>query len=114
MKQGIIIAILLFLGVVGLSCAEITPPSPAQILQHPLGTDSLRRGMPKEEVLELWGKPAKTITTAPDAWTDEKEEWVYDARYPAIPLDADYLSRTKRLYFEGNILIRWEEDKETK
>ncbi len=114
MRQGVIITILFFLVISGLSCAEIAPPSPVQILQHPLGTDSLYRGMTKEEVLELWGKPARTITTAPNAWTDQKEEWIYDARYPAIPLDADYLSKPKRLYFEGNILIKWEEDKETK
>ena len=95
-----------------LSCAEMKPPTPYQILKHPLGTTSLKKGMAKEEVVELWGQPNKVNALEKERWAEPKEEWIYYARYPAVPVDYNYLSKTKYLYFEGNILIDWKsEDK---
>jgi hypothetical protein len=86
-------------------CAEITPPTPAYILKRPLGTDSVKLGMTKGKVKELWGEPSHiNFTEDREKWGGKREEWVYLGRYSRIPVDAGYLSRTKKLYFDGENL----------
>jgi len=86
-------------------CADITPPSPKDIIQRPLGTDSVKLGMAKDRVRDLWGEPDQ-INYVEDKkrWGGKREEWVYVARYSVLPVDAGYLSRTKKLYFDGENL----------
>ena len=98
-----IIAILVF-SVSG--CADIAPPTPQEIISKPLGSGSIRRGMSKEEVKDLWGEPSQINygVKNKNLWEGEREEWVYVARYSNIPLDAGYLSKTKKLYFDGDSL----------
>ena len=97
-----------------LSCAEITPPTPYQVLKQPLGTGPLYKGMSKQEIIELWGQPNEINKLEQQRWTEPKEEWVYKARVPAIPVDYNYLSRTKYLYFEGDTLVDWKTEGEEK
>lgn len=87
------------------SCAGIEPPDPDDVVNHPLGTESVKIGMSKEEVESLWGKP-DSITTVEDKekWKGAREVWIYRAQYSAVPVDAGYLSKTKKLYFDGNNL----------
>lgn len=103
---------LLFVIFLNISCAELKPPTPIDILKHPLGTDPLYRGMSKEEVVGLWGQPNEVNKVEQEKWSPTREEWVYYARYPKIPVDANYLSKDKHLYFEGNALVSWKEKDE--
>lgn len=105
----------LLFGVIGLfvigllGCAEITPPSPVEVLKHPWGKGPLRLGMSKEEIISFWGEPDDIIDMGTDEWGAARERWVYRARYPRIPLDAGLIQKAKQLYFEGNVLIKWED-----
>ena len=86
-------------------CADFTPPTPKDIITQPLGTDSVKIGMTKDKVQDLWGRPDQVNYVEGDQrWGGEREEWVYVARYANLPVDADYLSRTKKLYFDGENL----------
>lgn len=99
--------VLFVLVTVAYGCAEINPfEAPEQIMRHPLGTESIRIGMAKEEVIKEWGKPdVVNKFGAQDVAGTEKEEWIYKARrYAGIPVDAGYLSKNKYLYFDGNNL----------
>ncbi len=41
-------------------CAEVDIPTPQDVLKHPLGTESVKRGMSKDQVKDLWGEPDET------------------------------------------------------
>lgn len=92
-----------------IGCAEITPPTPDQVIKHPLGTDPLRIGMTKEEVIFMWGRPdiINKIGISKGLGGTKKEEWVYYPAYSGVPLDKGYLSKTRHLYFDGNHLVRF-------
>ena len=96
---------LLVFSIAIVGCAGIMPPSPDDVVRHPLGTESIKIGMTKAEVQGLWGKPDE-VTTAEnkEKWQGNREVWVYRAEYTAIPVDAGYLSKTKKLYFDGDNL----------
>ena len=92
-------------------CADITPPTPGYILQRPIGTDSVKIGMTKDRVKELWGDPDQVnYVEDKKMWGGLREEWVYVAR-SGLPVDAGYLSRTKKLYFDGDNLTNIVEEK---
>lgn len=102
------IILLILVGVATVSgCAEIDPfEAPGEVIRHPLGRESIRVGMSKEEVISKWGEP-DIVNTLPakDASASQGEEWVYKARrYTPVPLDAGYLHKNKYLYFDGNNL----------
>lgn len=101
----------LFLLLFTVGCAEIEPPTPDQVISHPLGTEPLRLGMTKEAVISLWGKPdvINKIGVSKTLGGTQREEWVYHPRYSGIPIDTGYLSKAKFLYFDGNNLIRFGE-----
>lgn len=88
-------------------CAEIDLfEAPGEVIRHPLGRESIRVGMSKEEVISKWGEP-DIVNTLPakDVSASQGEEWVYKARrYTPVPLDAGYLHKNKYLYFDGNNL----------
>ena len=69
------------------------------------GKTTLKIGMTKQEVEFKWGKP-DSISTIEDLkrWPDPREMWVYHSQTSSIPIDADYLSKTRKLYFDGNYL----------
>ena len=89
-------------------CAGIDP-DPTAILRHPLGTDRIAVGMTKERVRDIWGSPDTITRTGSNEFGAPLEEWVYRGRYPGLPINAGYLHKTKYLYFEGNVLIRWKD-----
>ena len=86
-------------------CSVITVPSPSDVVKTPLGTESIKIGMTKQQVESIWGKPdyVKTVEDK-KRWGSSREMWVYGARYGSIPVDAGYLSETKKLYFDGENL----------
>lgn len=109
MNKLLILFMCLMASISFISCAEMSPPTPVELLKHPLGTDALYKGMSKEEVMEYWGKPSSiNRLEEATAWSEAKEEWIYNARYPAVKINANYLAKTRHLFFEGDSLIRWE------
>ena len=91
-------------------CAGIDAPTPSELIKQPLGKSSLKVGMTKDKVESLWGKPDETrMVENKDKWGGRRELWVYRARAGAIPVDVDYLSRTKKLYFDGEYLTNIED-----
>lgn len=86
-------------------CAGIEPPNPEDVVKHPFGTEALKVGMTKQEVESLWGKPDEvSLVEDKEKWKGPREVWTYRAQYGAVPVDAGYLSKTKKLYFDGNNL----------
>ena len=90
-----------------IGCAEITPPTPKEIIDHPLGTGPLRIGMTKEKIKFLWGNPDAIKVLKVDAQGMVKEEWIYHARYPNFPVKAGYFSVTQHLTFDGDNLVEF-------
>lgn len=90
-------------------CSAIEVPSAEDVISHPLGTESIKIGMTKQQVESIWGKPTD-IKTVEDKkrWDGPREVWIYSAQYTSIPVDAGYLSKTKRLYFDGQNLTEIE------
>ena len=79
-------------------------PNPEEVIKNPLGKTDLRVGMSKQEVEAKWGKPdEKRMVEDKNRWKDPREMWVYRAQ-TGIPIDADYLSKTRKLYFDGSHL----------
>lgn len=93
---------LLFLGLAASGCSAINSVKPDEVIKHPLGTESIKIGMTKQEVESVWGKPDDVkFVENKERWQGTREMWVYRAQYGAIPVDAGYLSKTKKLYFDG-------------
>lgn len=97
--------LIITLSVSGYGCTLIEQiPNPEEVIRNPLGKTDLRVGMSKQEVEAKWGKPdEKRIVEDKDKWPGPREMWAYHAQ-TGIPIDAGYLSKTKRLYFDGNNL----------
>ncbi|UCH12146.1 MAG: hypothetical protein JSW18_04840 [Candidatus Omnitrophota bacterium] len=89
-------------------CAEIEPPGPDVLISPWSSMPNIRLGDTKEDVISRWGEPDEKNEIGVDELGVAKEEWVYYGRYPMVPVDYQYVSKTKYLYFEGNILIRQE------
>lgn len=86
-------------------CSTLAIPSPDEIIKKPLGTESVKIGMTKNQVESIWGKPDQVTTVEnKQKWSSPREVWTYNAQYGAIPVDAGYLSRTQKLYFDGENL----------
>ena len=100
----IIVPLLLLVFITG--CAEIDIPSPRDVLKRPLGTDSVKVGMAKDQVKELWGDPDYVNYEEAEGSNRAREVWVYKGRYSSVPVDAGYLSKTRHLYFDGNNLTK--------
>jgi len=97
---------LLLIGLV--SCAEIKPPTPGEIMHQPLGGSPLRIGWSAEKVKSIWGDPDMIRVLGTDQQGMMKEEWIYRGRYPNLPINVDYLSETQHLFFDGGNLVRME------
>lgn len=87
------------------ACAEITPPTPQEVLESPFGKGPLRVGMTKDEVRETWGEPDRITAGEPDRWGSSRETWIYEGRFPGVPVDVGYASRSKNLIFDGENLV---------
>lgn len=96
---GLVLAVLMS------GCSAIMIPNPQDVVKHPLGTETIKVGMTKEQVESLWGRPSQVKMVEDKAkWQGGREVWIYRAQYSSIPVDAGYLSNTKKLYFDGNNL----------
>lgn len=107
LRYGIIsylIAVLIYI----VGCAEIQPPPFKEVLKHPFGTTGLRIGMSKDQILAAWGEPDVKECDEAGKWGVAKEKWTYYGRYKNLPADVGYLSKAKYLYFDGNILVKFE------
>ncbi len=111
MKNLYLLIFLLAVAFSLIGCAEITPPSPVEVLRHPLGRGLLEIGMTKGKVTSIWGEPDDIVDLGTNEWGASREQWIYRARYSRVPIDAGYISRTKYLYFEGDVLTRWKDRK---
>lgn len=103
--RAIAAVVLCAAGLPGLSmtgCAALTIPTPKEIAETPLGTESVKIGMTKQQVESLWGKPDSiSMAENKEKWSSPREVWTYRARYGSIPVNAGYLSEDKNLYFDG-------------
>jgi len=105
MRKIMVIFSLLTAGVSLMGCSTLEVADPKEVIKHPLGTETIRLGMTKEEVESIWGKPDDVTTVdEKDKKMGTREVWIYRAQYGAIPVDAGYLSKTKKLYFDGENL----------
>ncbi len=99
---------LLFLQGCADNIAGINPLDvPAQVIQHPLGTNLVKVGMHKNEVVSIWSEPDQiNRLESIDQWQTPREEWVYIAQYSKIiPIDKEYIARNKYLVFDGSTLV---------
>ena len=85
-------------------CADIEVPKAENILKNPLGETSVKLGMTKGEVLDIYGEPTSKDIVVSSEWKGEREEWYYRARYGALPVGAGYLAEDLYLYFDGENL----------
>jgi len=101
-----IIALIVLMGAMLIGCAIIENiPTPQDVLRKPMGTESIKIGMSKAQVESLWGKPDDiSMVENKDRWGGAREMWVYTAQYDSIPVNAGYLSKTQKLYFDGDNL----------
>jgi len=81
-----------------------TIPTPADVISSPLGTESVKIGMTKGQVKDIWGEPDSVTNEEIKETKRIREVWIYRARARQIPIDAGYLSKTHRLYFDGDNL----------
>jgi hypothetical protein len=105
-KSFLVLIIVSVLAMFTYGCSMLESiPSPEDVLKHPLGKTTLKIGMTKQEVESKWGKP-DSISTVEDKkrWPDPREMWEYNSQTSSIPIDADYLSETRKLYFDGSYL----------
>jgi len=92
-------------------CGEIQAPTARQALTHPFGTCApFTLGTSQQEVLESWGPPDQRIPRGVDELGNVREEWIYRGRIENLPIDYEYMSRTKHLSFEGKNLVRCESE----
>lgn len=100
------VALLLLLSLPAIyGCSTITVFQPEEIIKKPLGTESIKIGMTKDQIISLWGKPDHVTTVEnKQKWSAPREVWTYTAHYGSIPVDAGYLSKTQKLYFDGDNL----------
>ena len=97
-----------------MGCAEVEVPTVKDVVTHPFGQQQGMRGWTKEEVKTKWGEPDQVISLAPDEWGSLREEWIYHGRYPDVPIDYKYLSKTKHFYFIGEDLAPGKPEEEKK
>ena len=109
-KYFLIFCILGFVNLIG--CAAIVPPAPDKFLSNPLGAGPVHLGMTKNEVKDTYGEPdlIQNIGDSNDKGATTKQEWVYYARMKRFPINYGYLSKTLRIYFDGNNVTKFSEE----
>jgi hypothetical protein len=96
---GLIVPFILVAG-----CADIEAPKASQVIKNPLGPGSVKVGMTKPQVIDVYGEPDIRGTVTSDKWGGPREEWIYRGRYSALPVSAGYLAEDLYLYFDGQNL----------
>lgn len=107
--RGLIVLLIsgyLSAGTIG--CSDVQRPTARQVLSHPFGTGApFTLGATQAKILEDWGPPDHKIRHGVDELGNVREEWIYHGRIQSLPIDYEYMSRTKHLFFEGIHLVRW-------
>jgi len=85
-------------------CADIDIPQGDRLLKDPIGEGSLKIGMTKDQVVDVYGDPDMKGTVVSGEWNEPREEWVYSATASTLPVGAGYLSEDLYLYFDGKNL----------
>ncbi len=105
MKTDVIVAAMVLFSLAG--CSDMQIPTGREALTHPLGTaPPFTLGTPKAKVLEAWGNPDYVVALGSDELGNPREEWIYHGRVQGLPIDYEYVSRNKHLFFEGENLTR--------
>ncbi len=90
-------------------CRDTYIPTAREALTKPLGTGpEFTLGSSKAKVLDSWGPPDLIIPRGVDELGSTREEWVYHGRMQSLPIDVEYVSRDKHLFFEGDNMVRSE------
>lgn len=100
------------IGICLVGCAEIEPPSPERILTPWSGVQAVQLGESKDSVKDKWGEPDEIKQIGRDDVGLIKEMWIYRGRYPEMPVDYKYLSKTKKLIFTGDSLTGYDTSEE--
>lgn len=91
-------------------CADVKMPTAHYAFTHPLSTKTMVvKGTTKDEVIEKWGAPSDKRELGYDDMGLKKEAWIYNAWFPAVPLDFRQFSRKKCIYFTGNYVTGFED-----
>lgn len=85
-------------------CADVEIPSAKEMIKNPLGSGSVKIGMIKAQVVEIYGDPSIKGTVTSGKWNEPREEWIYRADISALPVGAGHLSEDLYLYFDGENL----------
>ena len=90
-------------------CGDTYIPSIKEAMTKPLGTGpEFTLGTTKAKVLDSWGPPDVVIPRGVDELGNTREEWIYHGRVQSLPIDVEYVSRDKHLFFEGENMVRSE------
>lgn len=90
-------------------CGDTYIPSAKEALTKPFGTGpEFTLGSTKDKVLDSWGPPDLVLKHGQDEIGNTKEEWIYHGRMQSLPIDVEYVSRDKHLFFEGDNMVRSE------
>ena len=90
-------------------CSDMQLPTGKEALNKPFGTGpEFTLGTTKAEVLEWWGAPDLMVPHGVDELGNPKVEWIYHGRMQGVPIDLEYVSRDKHLFFEGKSLVKSE------
>jgi len=108
MKKGIWLNIFCIFLLCG--CSDFESPTKGLNVESVVGGGpSLAKGMTKDEVLEKWGRPDDKKHMGESRWGAPIERWTYYAWFSSAPVNYRYVSKGRRLLFEGNALLSWEE-----
>jgi hypothetical protein len=100
-KTILLLAVISFLFVSG--CADVEIPKTKELLSRPTGPGgSVKIGMTKDKVVDVYGEPNLKNTVVADKWGGSREEWIYKAEFSAFPVSAGYLGEDMYIYFDGN------------
>ena len=103
------IILIFIVAMLAAGCSEMQIPSRKEALNKPFGTGpEFTLGTTKAEVTEWWGPPDLVIPHGLDEIGNTREEWVYHGRMQGVPIDVEYVSRDKHLFFEGKNLVKSE------
>lgn len=91
-------------------CSDFQDPTKKLTLESVVtGGDALNQGMTKDQVIAGWGHPDRVKSLGQTKWGAPIEEWSFYAWLPKFPVNFHYVSKGRRLVFEGDALVRWEE-----
>ena len=97
--------------VAAFGCADMRHPVLRDYMRHPwTSADDLQIGLSQAAVRQQWGEPDERRVLRTDQLGTRTEEWVYHAAVVSVPVQYMYLSKTRRLVFEGDNLVRWSAD----